>query len=445
VKDIDTGLVISGATISTGTVSTTSNSTGNYTLNVGAGSYTLTATASGHVSTKQTCTVTTGASATVNWSLIKSYGSVTAPGSNMSYKILAANDLGMHCDQDDYSYFLILPPANTLKVQVIGSSGSPVTSGITVSYAFPKKANPSLHTNFWTYASKYGYNVATNAGISGTLMSGNMKVDSKNLGFVAEAIPVTPYDDDGTWDPYGTATVTVKNSSTGAVLQTASVVVPVSTEMHCNNCHNAANPQLDILQKHDTLSGTRLVADQASGILHKCNECHADNILGAAGKAGVESLSLAMHNCHKDKLALAPDDGLGGCYNCHPGAKTQCLRGIMSKAGLKCKDCHGEVTNVAATISAGRQPWLQEPQCGGCHGSKNIENSGTLFHNSVLTNSPTSKMNNKYYCISCHNGPHAEYVTSNVADAVIPKQIQGDNYWLWNCNICHSGSGTMHR
>ena len=36
----------------------------------------------------------------------------------MNYVILAWNDLGMHCAQDDYSYFLILPPFNTLHAQV---------------------------------------------------------------------------------------------------------------------------------------------------------------------------------------------------------------------------------------------------------------------------------------------------------------------------------------
>ena len=116
--------------------------------------------------------------------------------------------------------------------------------------------------------------------------------------------------DDGTWNPYGAADITVKDSN-GAVVQTASVVAPVSTEMNCQNCHGTTNPQLDILQKHDSLNGTTLVADQAKGVLHQCSECHADNALGAPGKTGVESLSLAMHNFHKDKM---DDDGSSSKY-----------------------------------------------------------------------------------------------------------------------------------
>ena len=100
----------------------------------------------------------------------------------------------MHCDQDDYSYFSVLPPFNTLHVQVVNRPNL-VTSGLTVSYKFPKKTNSALHTNFWQYAPKYGWNVPANTGITGTLLSGNMKLDAKGKGFVAEGIPITGYDD----------------------------------------------------------------------------------------------------------------------------------------------------------------------------------------------------------------------------------------------------------
>ena len=232
------------------------------------------------------------------------------------------------------------------------------TSGLTVSYNFPKKTNSTLNTNFWQFAPKYGWNVAANTGITGTPLSGPMKLDAKGLGFVAEGIPITPYDDDGTWNPYGAADITVKDS-TGAVVQTASVVSPVSTEMDCKNCHGTTNPQLDILQKHDSHNGTTLVADQAKGVLHQCSECHSDNALGAPGKAGVESLSLAMHNFHKDKMntTTTATNTTPGCYNCHPGTNTQCMRGVMEKAGKTCIDCHGDMNKMTTSQQTGRQAW----------------------------------------------------------------------------------------
>jgi carboxypeptidase family protein len=441
VKDIATGSAIAGATVHAGSLTAVTNSSGAYSLNVNTGGYTLSTSASGYLTTNQIVTV--GSSVlTVNWALTKSYGNHSIPASNMSYVVLAWNDLGMHCDQDDYSYFAVLPPFNTLHAQVFrhGGDSGLVTSGITVSYTFPKKTNSTLHTNFWTYAPQYGWNVPANVGITGTPLAGKMQVDAKGLGFVAQGIPITPYDDDGTWDPYGTAVLTVKDSY-GNVLQTANVVAPVSTEMMCSNCHGTMNPQLDIIMTHDRYSGTTLYNDWQAGKVHLCAECHSSNALGAPGKAGIESLTLAMHNFHKDKMqySTAAVNTSPDCYNCHPGPKTNCMRGIMYRAGKSCHDCHGDMNAMANGLLAGRQGWLQEPKCGNCHDANHAENSNTLYRNSVLQNGPTSDMNNRIYCEACHNSTHGEYTSANPADTSITQKFQGDNYWIWNCNVCHSG------
>ncbi len=110
VKDIGTGAVLSGAVVSDGTRSATTSSTGTYTLSEPAGTYTLKISKSGYLTTYQVATVTPGMTKTVNWALTKNYGSQAIPAAKMSYVILAWNDLGMHCDQDDYSYFAVLPP-----------------------------------------------------------------------------------------------------------------------------------------------------------------------------------------------------------------------------------------------------------------------------------------------------------------------------------------------
>ncbi len=445
VMDISTGSALSGVTVSDGSSSTTTNSSGVYTLKETAGTHTLEASAKGYLNTWQVDSVMTGVTNTVNWSLTKSYGTQAIPASKMSYVVLAWNDLGMHCDQDDYSYFSILPPFNTLHAQVIkrGGEGADVmTSGITVSYTFPKKTDTALHTNFWQYAPQFGWNVPANTGITGTKLSGNMQLDSNGLGFVATGIPLSPYDDDGTWDPYGTAVLTVKDSS-GNVLQTATVVAPVSTEINCLNCHSS---QLDILQQHDKDNGTNLAGDQASGIVHQCAECHADNALGAAGKAGVENLSLAMHKYHADKMAYTATAAAmtPTCFNCHPGPKTQCLRGQMYRAGKTCTDCHGDMATMASSISGGRQPWLQEPKCGTCHDASHSENPNTLYRNSVLNDAVDGDMNGKIYCEACHNSTHAEFTSPNPADPTIPKQLQGETYWIWSCQVCHNSESGSH-
>jgi len=431
VKDINTGAVISGATVTDGVVSATTGSGGVYALASALGSHTLSASKSGYLKTYQVCTVPAGSAAKVDWFLTPSYPAKPVPAKSVT--VLAWNDLGMHCDQDSYKYFMVLPPYNTLHAQVFGPEDA---TGYTITYSFAKKKDSTLHTDFWTYAPSFGFNLPKNVGLTGNGLSGTMKLENAARGlYTATGIPVTPYDDDGTWDPYGAATLTVKNSA-GTVVATTNVVTPVSTEMSCSTCHGTTNPAVDILSKHDDSNGTTLLADANAGHPHACAECHSDNALGMAGKPGVPSLSYAMHKFHDGKVA----SGTAGCYTCHPGPKTECLRGIMARAGKGCVDCHGDVNKVWTSIASGRKPWLDEPRCDQCHDASRAENAGTLYRNSVLNNSVAGDMNGKIYCEACHNGTHAESTTKNPADAVISQTYQGDNYWIYNCQVCHKGN-----
>ena len=126
-----------------------------------------------------------------------------------------------------------------------------------------------------------------------------------------------------------------------------------------------------------------------------------------------------------------------GCYNCHPGPKTQCLRGIMDRAGKTCDDCHGDMYAMTTSLQK-RKAWLDEPRCGDCHDAGHAENTNTLYRNSLLNNSPGGEMNGKIYCEACHNGPHAELTT--VLQTRRSQKFQGDSYWIWNCTVCHGSS-----
>jgi hypothetical protein len=77
------------------------------------------------------------------------------------------------------------------------------------------------------------------------------------------------------------------------------------------------------------------------------------------------------------------------CYQCHPGRRTDCLRGAMANGGMLCQDCHGNMAQVGDDFSRGvtpatpgafefvgnfytdpdqpRVPWANEPGCGSCH------------------------------------------------------------------------------
>jgi hypothetical protein len=367
------------------------------------------------------------------------------PAAQSDYTILAANDLGMHCIQPEYSAMMILPPANFLHVQVFrkgGEGAQLVTGGITVEYAVNNLGDPSTHSNFWQYAKDYGFSVDPGKGITGNGLTGSCTLSQDGKYWEATAIPVVPYDAQGNFNAYPTCTVTVKDQSGKVLAVQPTVVVPVSDEMHCDNCHEKTNTFASILGAHDRLSNTTLAADLAQGKRHACNECHADNVLGAKGQAGVKSLSEAMHGFHAAKMATM-NTLQESCYNCHPGQKTQCLRGAMAAAGLTCDDakCHGSIDNVASTIASGRQPWLNEPDCGNCH--KNAANANTLYRLSYLMNGPED-MNGFILCESCHNGTHSEWKSMLALDNSIPIYLQGKAGPIGTCTVCHQGSGQVH-
>ena len=254
---------------------------------------------------------------------------------NSTYKILAWNDLGMHCYNRDFADLAVLPPYNNLWVQVVQAGDPPklVTSGITVSYSYPDNTYSVGKTNFWTYSKAlFGVDLAPNVGLKGKGLSGSMDLSGDH--FIAEGIPITEFSDSApnTRQPYQLATVVVKDTATGTVLATQSVVTPTSSEMRCDNCHSdtgsakPGNPtgkvETNILQLHDEEEGTNLMGSRP--VL--CANCHGSNALGAPGKPGLPNLSKAMHNRHNGRIP----NTLDGCYNCHPGPQTRCLRDVMS-------------------------------------------------------------------------------------------------------------------
>jgi hypothetical protein len=367
------------------------------------------------------------------------------PAGESECTVLAVNDLGMHCIQPGYSAMMILPPANFLHVQVFKKGGEGarlVTSGITVEYAVNGLGDPSTHTDFWTYAKDYGFNVEPGKGVTGNGLSGTMTLSKDGPFWEATAIPVVPYDAQGGFNAYPTCTVTVKDSSGTTLAVQPTVVLPVSDEMNCQNCHQKTDTFKSILAVHDKLSKTTLASDLDQGTRHACNECHADPVLGAKGQAGVKSLSEAMHGFHAPKMATM-NTLQETCYNCHPGQKTQCLRGAMAAAGKTCSDpkCHGSIDNVASTVAGGRQPWLNEPDCGGCH--SNAANPNTLYRNSYLQNGPED-MNGIILCESCHNGTHSEWKSTLAVDNSLPLYLQGSAGAIGTCTVCHQGSGKIH-
>ena len=238
------------------------------------------------------------------------------PAASMTYVAFAWNDLGMHCLNPTYDKAVLLPPYNTLWVQVVKRGNPPeiVTAGITVEYAIRGNTysyGKRAYSQFWDNCpALFGIALTHDTGLNledpgiHNSLAGTMLVKGDH--FQANGIPVVPVDDTLTWNPYQVADITVKDSGTGAVLVQTRATVPTSDEINCGKCHGA-DPLLDVLQKHDSEEGTTLEADRP--VL--CASCHGSPALGQAGPGSSGFyLSRAIHGFHsskeRDMLRLPP-------------------------------------------------------------------------------------------------------------------------------------------
>ncbi len=192
----------------------------------------------------------------------------TAAMAATGYRVIAYNDLGMHCACPTFAGFLLLPPFNTIRANVYRTGGvDPVyiddltaaAQGLTVSYSLVEntdailKADPYF-SSWITNAPKLfpGFapvNAQGNVvGLTGKKLADTMNYDATAFGWVAAGIPAYPVTTGDVTkdimtdplggpkrDPFITANVYLKNS-TGAVLGQTSTVVPVAFG-GCCTCH----------------------------------------------------------------------------------------------------------------------------------------------------------------------------------------------------------------
>jgi hypothetical protein len=363
-------------------------------------------------------------------------GSGGSSAATASYRVLAANDLGMHCVDADFSVFSILPPFNVVNAQVVATdtSGNPSlldSSAVTLRYSPVADAAGSINsrsvgkTNFWQYAARaYGADLAPGQGLKGLYMPGDASTPEQTTFawkaaealFRAEGIPIFPVDDAGNVNRYPLMRITATDRASGQSLATLDVVLPVSEETTCSDCHatggaaaSAADIQWssasdievqsreNVLLLHDRRNGTALMA--ARPVL--CASCHYSAALDLSGtgpsgtQVGRATMSAAMHDYHSDKMKDAsgaplfdrwlaqgesqPAPASQSCYLCHPGKSTQCLRGAMTDQ-VTCQNCHGNMSAVGgrSPLRSGgsidgrndggsRRPWVDLPRCQSCH------------------------------------------------------------------------------
>lgn len=342
--------------------------------------------------------------------------------------LVAASDLGLQVVDRETSVFMLLPPFSIVRAQVLRQrAGWPtrLLDQYDVDVTYEAVADPlgSINstsvakTDFWQNAqSLLGLTLAPGEGLLGEYMPADapspgpqpMGYSAGSSWFQALGIPVVPYDDAGLPAPYPLLRVTARHRVSGQELAHLDVVVPVSDEVSCAECHvtgaiassdfgipwsNDPDPEVqakrNVLLQHDANHGTTLYDEQP--VL--CVDCHYSVALDIAltGPVGKQKnhrlLSRAMHSDHGVALDLSgqPLFPSGGpmqatCYRCHPGQDTQFARGAMTDGGLGCHACHGDMLSVGGMhdlLPGGsldgqadglpRRPWIDVPRCQSCH------------------------------------------------------------------------------
>jgi hypothetical protein len=187
--------------------------------------------------------------------------------------------------------------------------------------------------------------------------------------------------------------------------------------MVCQTCHYT--PALDLAQVGpNDVNGRQQSNNQSmSRVMHNFHGALKDssgNPLFPPIPAPVQDATTGAITNQSERVAALE----GSCYQCHPGKRTQCLRGAMFNADMLCADCHGNMPQVGNDFSkcmvpgtagcpttgpilAGdfytnpdtpRVPWANEPSCGSCHtgdASSNLADLANTVVNAVDTGGNT--------------------------------------------------------
>ncbi|GFK94964.1 hypothetical protein NNJEOMEG_02812 [Fundidesulfovibrio magnetotacticus] len=291
----------------------------------------------------------------------------------------------------------------------------------------------------------------------------------------APYVSLSPYGADGSFRPYPVGVVRAWDAEGKTLLAETKVVLPVSSEMGCRNCHGgewshgvgglSEATVRDVLKAHDRLSLTALAGQ--SGPL-RCKGCHSGE-----GKGRAMNLSASMHGLHAVYLAGRGADACNLCHPTDPMGATRALRDPHPAAGLDCTSCHGAMEDHALSLlvreeqqgvaaakplmalikpregaPVPREPWVNEPKCVTCHTGYKAPEQAQAY--GVWTKDAGDLFKAKpddmgaLTCADCHGAAHSVYPAVNPygadRDNLQPLQYQKLARAMGgkkNCQSCH--------
>ncbi len=410
------------------------------------------------------------------------------------YVLLAWSDKGMHGITANDRYWSFQPPDSSIYAQLIlrGETPEIVTEGVTIAYTVEKDhATPASQVEFWRFSNALtGSTIPADTGLSGNTLDGQMQFDDNLMAYNAEHLPVVPYKNDGSFNPYPLFRLEARAEDTGELLAQTTLVAPVSTEMGCNNCHGNAR-QIDnragisdhtaksILAVHDRISKTDLLASARQGQPLLCQACHPGNLPNVENNTEHLSLSAAMHGFHANYLGDLGDDACGACHPSSPNGTTHGFRGIHREIELTCTSCHLSLQDHALSLLAAekqagktlraqvlmkhltsesvdthdriapRIAWTHQPDCLNCHVDFEPPETDQVEYNTWTENADQlySRRTDDtgLMCMACHGATHAIYPAKNPygedLDNLQPLQYQGTPYPIGSdgeCRVCHT-------
>jgi len=255
------------------------------------------------------------------------------------------------------------------------------------------------------------------------------------------------------------------------------------TPIQCSQCHYS--PALDLTQSgpvDEPQQGNNGRQQTIHISMSRAMHGHHGALLPFQGQALFPAMPAPINRSQQIAQQVLEQT----CYQCHPGKRTQCLRGAMASGGVVCQDCHGNMEQVGNDFTANlpvtpfpagadltkRVPWASEPGCQSCHTGDAVTNlsntAGTIpadphgirlrqaYLQDDANATPIVAVNKRFaeneslyrlskghggvMCEACHGSTHAIWPINNplANDNIAAQQLQGHSGTITECTTCHA-------